>query len=294
MRLTAVTHDILGDPFWTSFVRGLADAAGQVGCTLQHVSPERYTVGAMHAVLDRAIADRPDGLLTTLPDPAALDARLRAAIDDGLPVIVLNTVDGRPPEVRLPALCTIGSDDHAGGRLAAEKTLAAGSGRLTLCVDHYRVANVCHGQRIEGFSQRVEEAGGRTLRVPIDGADAEGSTLDLERALAEVGDALDGVLTLGPPGWLAVDLALTRSGLAKRVSHVSFDVTPGVLEAIEAGRTLGTIDCQQYLQGYLGVILMSRYVAYGLVPCGDVMTGPRFVDAPLVPRIRARLDAGVG
>lgn len=293
VHLAAVTHDILGDAFWTSFARGLHEGARQVDCTLEHVRPERYTADRLRNLVDQVIASRPDGLLTTLPDPAALDAPLRDAIERGLPVIVLNTFDRRAPAARLPALCAIGADDREGGRLAAEKVLAAGRCRHALCVDHYRAVNVCHGQRIDGFEARLHEAGVRVSRVRVDGRDLDGAARGLEAALAAMGPELDAVLTLGPPGWAIADRVLRRRGLDQNVVHVTFDVTAAGLDAIEAGRTLGTIDCQQYLQGYLGVIVMSRYVTYGLLPCGDVVTGPRFVDTTLVPRLRARIAAGV-
>jgi simple sugar transport system substrate-binding protein len=38
------------------------------------------------------------------------------------------------------------------------------------------------------------------------------------------------------------------------------------------------IDQQQYLQGYLSVMIMANYIKYGLLPANDVvLTGPGFV-----------------
>lgn len=37
------------------------------------------------------------------------------------------------------------------------------------------------------------------------------------------------------------------------------------------------IDQQQYLQGYLPVMFLDQYARNGLLPAGDVATGPGFV-----------------
>jgi simple sugar transport system substrate-binding protein len=46
------------------------------------------------------------------------------------------------------------------------------------------------------------------------------------------------------------------------------------------------IDQQQYLQGYLAVMIMANYVKYGLLPANDVvLTGPGFVTAETAKQV---------
>jgi simple sugar transport system substrate-binding protein len=61
------------------------------------------------------------------------------------------------------------------------------------------------------------------------------------------------------------------------VKFGTFDLSPGVLEAIDQGRMMFAIDQQQYLQGYLPIQLLKLNQLYGLMPAGTVMTGPGFV-----------------
>jgi simple sugar transport system substrate-binding protein len=63
-----------------------------------------------------------------------------------------------------------------------------------------------------------------------------------------------------------------------QVKFGTFDLSPSVLEAIDAGKMLFAIDQQQYLQGYLPIQLLKLNQQYGLMPAGVVMTGPGFVD----------------
>jgi simple sugar transport system substrate-binding protein len=293
-RLLIVTHDLLGDPFWTMFLNGVAEGARDTGCDTDHCRPQVFTLCNMFAVVQRAIARHPDGLITTLPEPEALDPVLRAAIDDGLPVIILNTLDRRPVQARLPALCSIGADDLEGGRRAAEKILQSGLSRAALCVDHYTKRNACHEQRAAGFTQRMTEAGAAVDQLAVDGGAPNLAVQTMAQRLARTHRPIDAVVSLGPPGWAFVNAALIATGLIGQIRHVSFDVTQDVLDSIGEGGTLATIDCQQFLQGYLGVVLMHAYLQHGVSPCGEIMTGPRIVDLATLPDARERLAAGLG
>jgi len=43
------------------------------------------------------------------------------------------------------------------------------------------------------------------------------------------------------------------------------------------GKMEFAIDQQQYMQGYLPVVLLRLYKKFGLMPGADVLTGPGFV-----------------
>ena len=59
----------------------------------------------------------------------------------------------------------------------------------------------------------------------------------------------------------------------------TFDLSTRVLEAIRDGEIDFAIDQQQYLQGYLAVVLLTLYIETGTVPGGGqaIPTGPGFV-----------------
>ena len=71
--------------------------------------------------------------------------------------------------------------------------------------------------------------------------------------------------------------ALEEIEMLDKVKFGTFDLSPGVLEAIDQGRMMFAIDQQQYLQGYLPIQLLKLNKLYGLMPAGTVMTGPGFV-----------------
>jgi simple sugar transport system substrate-binding protein len=287
----SVTHDIFGDPFWAVYRNGLERASREQQCTVRHLSPERYEPVLMAELLWGAVDACPHGLLATVPDEQAVESPLRAAVERGIPLIVVNMPDRRSAGERIPYLLYIGPDDINGGQLAAAQLLQRRGGMHQLvCVDHYQIENASHSARRAGLERELGRAGVAARLVRVFGEDHRRSVGVLEKELA--GSDVEAVCTLGPPGALAVLDALDHLG-RQDVVHGSFDLALGQLDAIDEGRLAFTIDSQQHLQGYLGITLLQQYVAHDLIAAGEILTGPRLIDQPAVAKARAGVLAGV-
>ena len=73
-----------------------------------------------------------------------------------------------------------------------------------------------------------------------------------------------------------------------------FDMTPELLSAIDAGDISFTIDQQQYLQGYLPIVLLYLNVTNANTAGGGqpVLSGPGFVDQSNAAQVATLVDAG--
>ena len=80
-----------------------------------------------------------------------------------------------------------------------------------------------------------------------------------------------GAATAGEPSLAAVE------AVGRDVRLATFDLSAGFLEAVADGRAAFAIDQQQFLQGYLPVVFLALNAEYGLVPGGDVPSGPNLV-----------------
>ena len=69
--------------------------------------------------------------------------------------------------------------------------------------------------------------------------------------------------------------AVAASGLDINVA--SFDLSANFLESIVAGDAAFAADQQQFLQGYLPVVFLANNANYGLMPGGNVPSGPNLV-----------------
>ncbi|MNH31045.1 hypothetical protein D3C79_913760 [compost metagenome] len=54
-------------------------------------------------------------------------------------------------------------------------------------------------------------------------------------------------------------------------------MSAGFLEAVENGKADFAIDQQQFLQGYLPVAFLALNAKYGLMPGGNVPSGPNLI-----------------
>ncbi|NND20407.1 MAG: substrate-binding domain-containing protein, partial [Silicimonas sp.] len=89
---------------------------------------------------------------------------------------------------------------------------------------------------------------------------------------------IDGVLAVGPHVCEAASKAIDDVGA--EVHLACFDLSPGVMDLIEAGDASFTIDQQQRLQGYMPVIVLHLYNnSAGLLPGANIPSGPGFVDS---------------
>jgi simple sugar transport system substrate-binding protein len=228
----------------------------------------------MSQLIEAAVASRPAAMIVSIPDANALRSAIQSAVAAGVPVISINS--GDETYRSLGVLAHIGQTEYEAGYGAGER-LAAEQIHDAICVNH-EVGNVAQDRRCAGFGDALAKAGGIAHVLAVDLADPEDTEQRVAGALA-ADTAIDALLTLGPAATDPTIAALQGSGRAERIAYATFDLTPRVLEAIRHGSMRFAIDQQQYLQGYLPVILLVKYLETGTVPGGGrvILTGPGFV-----------------
>ena len=87
-RVVFVTHGQSGDPYWSVVKNGMDDAAKTLGVKAEYLSPETFDMAKMAQMIDAAAASKPDGLVVSIPDAAALGEPVKNAVAAGMPVIV--------------------------------------------------------------------------------------------------------------------------------------------------------------------------------------------------------------
>ena len=267
-RIVVVSHGQAHDPFWSVVKNGVDDAAKTMGVTAEYRAPDTFDMVAMSQLIDAAVASKPDGIVVSIPDADALGDSIRAAVASGIPVISMNS--GSDVRKKLGALLHVGQTEFEAGLGGGEKMKAAGVTKA-LCVNQ-EVGNVALDLRCEGFAKGL---GGNVevLAVTMDPTEVRNQVIAKLTKSKDIG----GILTLGPTGAEPVLAALEQAGLIGKIKFGTFDLSPNVLKAISAGKMMFAIDQQQYLQGYLPIVILSLHAKYGLMPGADVLTGPGFV-----------------
>jgi len=268
LRFVVVTHGAATDRFWAAVKGGAEQAARDAGVEVEYRAPDTFDLEAMASLVTAAAAEKPDGLVVSIPNAEALEAPIRAAEAAEIPVISINS--GFDVSARLGARLHIGQSEYEAGRVAGERMRELG-GRKALCINH-EVGNVALDLRCKGF---IDGFGGSVEVLPVE-PDASKVGEALAERLAADAD-IDVILALsaslaGEPAVRAVQ------GLQGRDVRVgSFDVTEPILTAVAERQASFAIDQQPFLQGYLPIQYLALHHRHGVLPVSNVSTGPRLV-----------------
>ena len=268
-----VDHGQAADPFHNVIKRGAQDAAKQMGIHLEVRQPQNFDMTQMANLITAAANPRPDGIVTTVPDADALSGPLHAALAQGIPMIATNGAPATAHKVGIAI--NVGQDEETAGETAGHAMAAAG-GRKAICVNH-EVGNLALDQRCAGFAKGFAQGSGGTSKVLPTELDPGTAKSKIEAALRS-DPSIDTVIGLNATvvGETAVD-AVRELGRTGKVQVASFDLSPGMLKDVQDGTALFVVDQQPYLQGYLPVVFLAQKARYGLLPAGDVATGPSLI-----------------
>lgn len=268
-RIVFVTHGQSGDPYWSVVKNGMDDAAAALGVKAEYLSPETFDMVKMAQLIDAATASAPDGLVVSIPDAAALGGPVKNAVAAGIPVIVVDS-GGSKLTKELGGLLYLGQSEYEAGVAAGERVAKLGV-KKAVCINQ-EVGNSSLDDRCNGFAK------GLGVEVPvlqgvIDPTEMKSRVL----AYLNTNPDVEFMLGCGPTATEPALAALEELGLKGKVKLGTFDLSPVILQAVVDGNVEWGIDAQQYLMGYVPVVMLDLMAKYKLAPVADYPTGPGFV-----------------
>jgi simple sugar transport system substrate-binding protein len=278
-----ITHSDDG-PFWSVLKRGAEAAAADVGVEMVWQGSTN-DANVQAEFIDAAVAAGADGIAASLPNVDAVRPGLEAAVAAGIPVYTINS--GVNEYQGIGATTHVGQTEIIAGEGAAAFFNDAGATKI-LC-GRQEPDNNALVERCDGLANKFN---GEVVSEFMDfDADQTAQEAAINAALAADPD-IDGFMGVGP--------VITMSGLraaealGRDLTIGGFDITPELLGAIEAGDVVFTVDQQQYLQGYIPIILMYLEVTNSNTLGGGlpILTGPGFVTAANAAEVAALVEAG--
>jgi simple sugar transport system substrate-binding protein len=268
-RIIVVSHGQANDPFWSVVKNGVAAAGQDMKVQVDYRAPETFDMVAMGQLIDAAVNQKPAGLVVSIPDASALGPSIQKAVAAGIPVISMNS--GSDVSKKLGALLHVGQDEVEAGRIAGARLKEMG-GKVGLCVNQ-EVGNVSLDLRCKGFT---EGFGGKVTVLPVtnDPADVRAKV----KAAVAADGSVDTILALGAGTAGEPTVAAVKdAGKTGAIRVATFDLSAGFLKSVAGGEAVFAIDQQQYLQGYLPVAFLALHTKYGLMPGGNVPSGPNLI-----------------
>lgn len=276
-----IQHSPDSESWWNTVKNAATLAAEQVGATVEFRNPPTGDLADMARIIEQTSAEGPDGIIVTIADFDALSGPIMSAVDQGIPVVTINTgtID---QSKELGALLHIGQPEYDAGFGAGERAKAEGITSF-LCVNNLfpQTAGV---DRCNGFAEGMGvELGDQMIDSGQDLAEIENRVKAYLTANPDTG----AVLTVGPMSASPTIKAVEDMGLDGEIFFATFDLSPDISEAIKAGTIDFAIDQQPFLQGYLPVVTLANYVRYGVVPANSVLSGPGFVTADNIEMVES-------
>ena len=276
IKIEVVTHGQAIDGFWGVVRNGVKAGAADMGVSVNYSAPDAESdMVKMSQLIDAAVAKKPTGLVVSIPNAEALSPSIKKAIEAGIPVVSMNSGSDVFRDLGIKA--HVGQTEFQAGLGAGERFKAAGV-KNAVCFNQ-EVGNQALTLRCNGFFTGLglaDPSQGKVLTGQISDPAAMQATIE---AAVKADATIDGVLTLGPS--VAVPALKALAATSSKAHLATFDLSADVLTAIKDGKMDFAIDQQQFLQGYLPIVILTNYAQTRNLPTGDgtglIMTGPGFV-----------------
>ena len=270
-RYVLVSHAPDSDTWWNVIKNGIKLAGTQMGVTVEYRNAPTGDIADMARIIDQVAASKPNGIITTLADFDVLKGPIKAAVDQGINVIIMNT--GTPEQAReVGALMYVGQPEYDAGLAAGKRAKDAGVTAF-VCVDH-AIQQPTVTERCNGFADGLGvKIGDSVLDSGTDPAEIKNKVLAYLSAHPET----NGILTIGQVSADPTIAALKENGMAGNIFFGTFDLGPEIVNAIKDGTIAWRVDQQPFLQAYLPVVILTNYDRYGVLPGNNINSGPGFV-----------------
>jgi simple sugar transport system substrate-binding protein len=285
IKVAVVTHGDTGS-FWSVFKKGVDQAAKDLGSRGVNVTQvyANNDVPKQVAGINAAIAAGAQVIATSVPDASALKDPLARASAKGIEIITVNS--GLGAFDSLPTYeVHVGQTEDVAGQGAGKQFKQVGAKKVLIVI--HEASNSGLQLRATGVKSILGGAGVKVLTIPNAKSDIPGTKAKVKAAF-KADKSLDGFLGLDP------DVTIPMLDILPSGTKVgTFDVG-GAIKQIQAGKMLFAIDQQQYLQGYLPVVLAALYVT-NLNTVGNgqpVLTGPGIINKANAAKVAALAAKG--
>jgi len=285
VKVGVVTHGDTGS-FWSVFKKGVDQAASDLkarGVTVTQVYANN-DVSKQVSGINAAIAAKVNVIATSVPDASALKDPLSTAASKGIEIITVNSGLGAFDSLKT-YMVHVGQTEDVAGQGAGKQFNSAGAKNLLVLI--HEASNSGLQQRADG-AKKTFKGTTKTLVIPNATSDLPGTQQKI-KAYFQANKSTDAFLALNP------DVATAaQSAVPSGTKLGTFDLSPGVISAVQSGKILFAIDQQQYLQGYLPVVFAYLFVTNAnTVGNGQpVLTGPGIVNKGNASKVAALAKKG--
>lgn len=261
------------NPAYEAARLGADRVAARFGASTVHYVPERPdNIAEQIALIERAVAQRPDAVVFTPVHQTAVNDAILAFDAAGIPLFnfVTRTTTGQ-------RLCFVGSDDRALARDIAHYLFAKLGGRGEIVIAEGTPASDTSHARLEGFHDALAGYPDISVRLSLCG---EYQRDVAQKAFLSVADKLHGVdAFLCANDAMALGFLDALEGAGDRTPLVvGVNAVPEAITAINAGRMLATASFDAMAMSAIATEAALRHLRGETVP-REIILPVQIVDA---------------
>ena len=274
-----MVNHVTTNPFFTATIYGCEDFCALTGCTFTWTGSETSVPGQMVSAMDSAIASKANGIGVCLIDNTAFNTPTDTALNDGIPVIAYNAdvgvgfVNNR--------MAYVGQSNLTAGAAVAKAALAFASPALT---KGDLVAGIIATPGTENIQPRIDGAKPVFLAAGMDFVEVGTSPTVGAPEYNAIASWYSGhkdvkfMMTVDSGDSDALATFIVNEKLKGKVGGSGWDTGIPVMDAINSGSLLQTVDQQAYLQGFDTLMQLFLFnISGGLMKPTDVNTGTAIV-----------------
>ena len=242
----AVVLKTLASEYWGYVKEGCDQAAAELGIKVTVVGPGAESdIEGQVSMIEQQIGAGVDAIVCAPNDAGAAGNALQAALDQGMPVLAVDTnvgIDGQT--------CFVGTmNDEAAyqGGIWAIETLGTD---INAVIIYGQEGDNTSNLRKSGYEKACTEKGVKVLAALSGQNTTDGATKTMEDMISAHGDKIDVVFCHNDDTAIGAMNACTSAGITD-ITIVGFDGNKSAVELIMAGETVkATVAQQPYAMGY--------------------------------------------
>jgi ribose transport system substrate-binding protein len=236
-------------PYWLDSKAGLRDKAKELGVQATFTGPSTVDVNQQIDAVNRAIAQKVDGIIM-VPMSDACTPAINKAIEKGIPVIC---ADADAPSSK--RFCFVGTGNYNAGYMGGELLAKRLDGRGEVALMYIPGADNLR-QRVDGYMAALKKYPG--IKVIQTGND-QGSVSEAQkvcRTILQAHPDLAGFGCVDAIGGQGAAVAVKEAGKIGKIKIVAMDRDEATLQFIEEGIIDASVGQRSYTMSYVGLQML--------------------------------------
>jgi len=237
--------------YWQTALAGLNHAAAEMKVKAEMAGPDTYDTKAEHDEFQRAVGQKPAGILISAADASLMTPDINAALAQGIPVL---TMDSDAPESK--RLFFIGTDNYKAGNLGGKLTakLLGNKGNIVVLTIPSQ-PNL--KDRLHGFEDAVAEQQGLKVAQVVDMKADPTIAFDTAKQMLDGKNKVDAFVCLEAISCPEVGEVVSRQNMGGKVKVIAMDTDQRTIDLIQKGVISATIGQKPFTMAYYGAKLLD-------------------------------------